>query len=183
MTFRLVKERVSDGNKKLDNLVGFLFMLGLVLTIWEIYLYRLTIINLKIPLTIWLIPGLFMTPLLYNKMNNIDGKKGHWILHYLCHTVMTGGIILFIFMALNFYLADKTIVEKRFKVLRTSSMSGPTGHRNERQPYVVINYSGFEKQLIFSNQEMKIVLPSKSVRLKIRNGFLGFDILESYKIE
>lgn len=179
----LVKERVSNGNKKLDNLIGFLFILGLVLMIWEIFIYRRTIIALKIPLLIWLTPGLFLTPMLYNKMNNIDGMKAHWSLHYILHTCMTGGIMMFCFMAMNFYLSENLVQEKKFEILKTGSLPGSKGHRDERMPYVVINYEGMEKQLIFSYRETSRVNSAEFVNLFIKKGFLGFDVLAKYNVE
>jgi hypothetical protein len=179
----LIKERVSEGNKKLDNLIGFLFIFGIVLLTWEVFIYRRTIIELKIPLLIWLTPGLFLTPLFFNKMNNIDGMKAHWILHYVLHTIMTGGFILFCFMASNFYLAGNTIVDEKFEVIKRGSLSGSKGHRDERKPYVVINYKGIEKQLIFSNPQMEKVMSAKSAKLSVRKGLFGFDIIEKYEIE
>ncbi len=56
--FRLLGERVSNGNKKLDGLVSALFFSGLILLLWVMMIYNKTIIELKIPLMIWLIPGL-----------------------------------------------------------------------------------------------------------------------------
>jgi hypothetical protein len=181
--FRLVGERVSNGNKKLDNLIGFLFILGLILLIWEIFIYRRTIIELKIPLLLWLTPGVFMTPLLYKRMNYIDGMKAHWTLHYILHTCMTGAFILFAFMASNLYFADNQIKNKTFDIISTGSLPGSKGHRSERKPYVMINYEGMEKQLIFSFPETERINSAKKVNLTVKRGLWGFDILEKYETE
>jgi hypothetical protein len=181
--FRLVGERVSNGNKKLDNLIGFLFILGLILLIWEIFIYRRTIIELKIPLLLWLTPGVFMTPLLYKRMNYIDGMKAHWTLHYILHTCMTGAFILFAFMASNLYFADNQIKNKTFDIIRKGSLPGSKGHRSERKPYVMINYEGMEKQLIFSFPETERINSAKKVNLAVKKGLWGFDILEKYETE
>jgi hypothetical protein len=173
-----IKERVSEGNKKLDNLIGFLFITGIILMVWEIFIYRRTMIGLKIPLIIWLTPGLFLSPILFNKINNIDGMKANIILHYILHTVMTGSIILFCFMALNYYLGDSKITEKRFEVIKTGNLAG----RGEEQ-YVVINYDGFKKQLVFKNTQDQNVLSAKSVKLIVRRGLFGFDVLEKYEVK
>ncbi len=180
---RLVGEKVSNGNEKLDKIIGFLFILGLSLLVWEIFIYRKTIIDLKIPLLIWLLPGIIMTPLLYDKMNNIDGMKAHWTLHYLLHTGMTGAFILFLFMATNFYLADSSLVKKQFEIIEKGSLPGSKGHRNERKPYVVINYEGLEKELIFSYSQIEKVNDSRYANLYVKKGLWGFDILEEYKVE
>jgi len=179
----LIKERVSDGNKKLDTIITILFFLGMFLLVCQIGYLRVTIINSEVPLLILFVPGLILTPFLYNTMNNIDGLKAHWILHYVAHTFMTGGILLFLFMATNYYFAENTIQEKRIEVLRTESSSGPKYHREQRIPNVIINYEGIEENLSFSNPEMEKVMKAKFVRLFVKKGFFGFDIIEKYEVE
>lgn len=176
-------ERVSNGNKKLDYLVVVLLFLGLILLIWEIFIYRRTIIELNIPLFLWLTPGVFLTPLLYKRINYIDGIKTHWTLHYILHTFMTGAFILFSFMASNLYFADNKIENKKFDIIGKGSLPGSKRHRNERKPYVMINYEGMEKQLIFSYPETDKINSAKKVNLTVKRGLWGFDILEIYETE
>lgn len=179
----LVKGRVSKGNKKLDNIIVFLFILGIALLTCEIYIYRKTLIELKIPLMIWLSPGIILTPIFYNKLNDIDGMKAHWSLHYILHSCMTGAFVLFSFMGVNYFFADKEVISKEFKVQETGSLAGGKGNRNKRSPYVVINYEGMEKQLVFLNSQMDKVMNSKTAVLKVRKGRLGFDVLENYSVK
>jgi len=179
----LIKERVSEGNKKLDALITVLFFLGLILLLWEIFIYRRTIIELKIPLLIWLIPGIFLTPLLYDKFNKIDGMRAHWILHYVAHTCLTGAFLLFGFMALNFYVADDYSIHKQFEIIRKGSLPGPKGHRDERKPYVEIDYNGLEKQLVFKHSETEKIDSAKFVNLTVRKGLWGYDILDQYDVK
>ena len=181
--FRLIGERVSSGNKRLDTLVVTLFFLGLILLIWEVFIYRRTIIALEIPLLIWLTPGIFLTPLLYDKMNNIDGMRAHWILHYVAHTCMTGAFLLFGFMASNYYFADNQTVDKQFEIIRKGSLPGPKGHRDEREPYVEIDYNGFEKQIVFKYSDTEKIDSARYVNLTVKKGLFGYDILERYDAE
>ena len=179
----LVKERVSKGNKKQDTLITVLFFLGLILLKWEIFIYRRTIIELKIPLLIWLIPGIFLTPLLYDKFNKIDGRRAHWILHYVAHTCTTGAFLLFGFMATNYYFADNQTIDKRFEILKKGSLADSKGNRDKRKPYVEIDYNGFEKQIVFKYPDTEKIDSAKYVNLTVKKGLLGFDILESYDVE
>lgn len=179
----LVKERVSKGEPKLDKLIGFLFVLGICLLVWVIYIYRRTIIELEIPLLLWLTPGIILTPYFYSRLNNIDGMKAHWILHYILHSCMTGAVILFSFMSINYYLAEDTITIKQFDVLDIGSLSGGKNNREKRKPYVIIDYNGMDKQLIFSNSQMENVQNAKLVIVEVREGKLGFDILEDFKLK
>ncbi|RKD87765.1 hypothetical protein [Mangrovibacterium diazotrophicum] len=176
----LVKERRPNGNKKLEALFSILFFLGLILLYWEILIYRRTIIEIKIPLLIWLTPGILLTPLLYDKFNKIDGMRAHWLLHYVAHTCMTGAFLLFGFMASNYYFADNQTVDKRFEIVRKGSLPGPKGHRSKREPYVEIVYKGFEKQLVFKYSDTKKIDAAQYVNLTVKKGVWGFDILERY---
>jgi hypothetical protein len=53
-----------------SNLLGGLFLGGLILTIWETYIYGTTFIPLYVPLSIWFLTGLVMTPI-FKKIFNI----------------------------------------------------------------------------------------------------------------
>jgi len=181
--FRLIGERVSSGNKKLDSLVVILFFLGLILLLWEIFIYRKTIIEFKIPLIIWLTPGIFLTPVLYKTMNYIDGMMAHWTLHYILHTCMTGSFVLFAFMASNYYFAENQIEQKTFKIIGNGSLAGAKGQRSKRIPFVMIKYQGMEKQLIFSYSETDRINSAEMVNLTVKKGLWGFDILEKYETE
>jgi len=179
----LVRERVSPGDKKLDNLISVLFVIGLILLVWVVFIYRRTLIDVKIPLLIWLVPGIFLTPLYYNKFNRIDGRRAHWVLHYIAHTGMTGAFLLFGFMASNFYFAGNQSLNRRFEIVSKGSIPGGKGHRNERQPYVVIDYGGFKKELIFTFPEEEKIDAARYVDLTVKQGLWGFEILERYDTE
>ena len=178
-----VKERVSQGNKKQDRLLSALLIIGLLLLLWQIVLYRRTIIPLKIPLLLWLIPGIPLTPILYRTLNQADGMKAHWILHYIAHTWMTGSILLFAFMASNYYLADSTVVQEQFEILEKGSLPGGKHHRHERKPYVMIDYHGFEKQIIFTYPKTSEVEQASLIQVSVRKGLWGFDILQEYSLQ
>jgi hypothetical protein len=176
--------KVKDsGDKKLDFLLKTLFFVGLILLVWQIFIYRRTIIDLNIPLFICFTPGLILTPLFFKKLNYIDGTRGHWTLHYLFHTITVGGIILFCFMSSNFYLANNVSVQSKFKIIDRGSLPGRKRHRDERSPYVIINYNGMNKQLIFSYEKMDEVMAAKYLLLKVKKGLWGFDILDEYTVK
>src|SRR5688572_25013322 len=137
---------VSKRNKKADFIICSIFFIGLALTYWEVILFRTTIIPLAIPLALCFVPGIILTPLCYHKLNEIDGRRGHWILHYILHSFTTGAILLFTFMSVNYYLVGEEIIVYKFDIQSKSSISGPRGHRHEREPTVMINYFGFEKE-------------------------------------
>ena len=61
-------------------------------------------------------------------------------------------------------------------------MSGPKGHREERQPLVTIDYFSFEKELVFRYVDTDKVNRADSVTVVVRKGGLGFDILDNYDV-
>src|SRR5687767_1092925 len=84
-----------------SNLLGGLFFIGIVLTIWEIYIYRVTFISAYIPLSIWLLPGIIITPVLKRTFNIYcfnPYKPGQtpMFFHYLFNVVSFGGILVFL---------------------------------------------------------------------------------------
>lgn len=180
---RFIGERVSNGNKTFDSLVKFLFILGLISFIFEITLYHKTIIPLYVPLIICLTPGIVLTPILYKRMNDIDGLRAHWILHYILHSCITGALILYTFMATNYYFAQDKIITKSYGIIEKGSLPGSKYHRDQRQPYVIINYNGFRKELIFSYPETEKVDSSKTAILHVKHGLWGYDILKDYDVE
>ena len=173
-------------NKKLDNLISILFFLGLILLIWEIYIFRATVIDWKIPTFIYLIPPIFLTPLFFNKLNEIDPsiyihskyKAVHYLLHYFLHFVIVGGILCFIFMATNFYFADNQTTDKRFEIIEKGQFNS-----RSRDNWVRIDYEGQEKELVFPNSYEKEVDNAKFVSFEVQKGFLGFDIIKNKKLE
>ena len=96
-----------------SNLLGGLFLGGLLLTIWEIYIYSVTFISIYIPLSIWVLTGFLMTPV-FKKTFNIycfnpyTPERTPMFFHYFYNIVSFGGILVFLFMWTNQTFNDKT---------------------------------------------------------------------------
>jgi heme/copper-type cytochrome/quinol oxidase subunit 2 len=164
--------------KRFYGLTGFL---GLVLIMLEIFIYRRTIIATYIPISIILIIG-FLT-FYFNRQHykKTFSLKGNFF-PIMQNLISWGFIAGYIFMAINYYLADKTTTEYKFPIKEKSSMSGSKGHRDERQPLITIDFFKFEKQLIFRYADTDKVNKADSIMVKVRKGGLGFDILDSYDV-
>jgi hypothetical protein len=93
-----------------------------------------------------------------------------------------GFISCYVFMATNYYLADKTTTEYRLLIKGKSSMSGSKQHRYERKPLIIIDYFKFEKELVFRYEDADKVHKADSVKVKVRKGGVGFDILDDYDV-
>jgi hypothetical protein len=173
-------------NKKADAFIVFLFISGISLLVWEIEIYRATIIDWKIPTLICLIPPLLLVPLFFNKLNEIDPtiysysnyKVVHYFLHYILHLGIGGAILCFLFMATNFYLADNQITDKKFEIIEKGQFNS-----KRKENWIRIDYEGKEKELVFPKSYKKAVENAKFVSFEIQKGFLGFEIIKNKTLE
>jgi len=164
--------------KGIYTVTGFL---GLVLILFEIFIYRQTIIDTYIPISIIIVVGFlsfFFNRQHYKRTYLLTGN----FFPLMQNLISWGFISSYIFMATNYYLADKTKTEYRFEIKEKSSMSGSKGHRKERKPLVTIDYFKFEKELVFRYADTDKVNKADSVMVTVRKGGLGFDILDDYDV-
>jgi hypothetical protein len=139
-----------------------------------------------VPLTLWLTPGIVLTPLFYRKLNEIDGMRFPWVphflLHYTLHTCIAGSIVTFGFMAINYYGASPEIISERFEILKKSSLPGSKHHRKERSPTARIDYHGLSKEIVFEYGDTERFKKATYVALYVKRGFLGYDVLDYYDV-
>lgn len=155
-------------------------LLGLILIILEIDIYRVTIIKKSIPLAIILIAGLLAFILNWSRYRKTYPTTG-FLLHLAQSIISWGFIAAYVFMATNYYFASTTITDSTYPIKSKSSMSA--GRRtNNRDPTVKIDYDGFEKELVFKPLATEDVNAADSVKMKIRTGYLGFDVIQSYEV-
>lgn len=154
---------------------------GLVLIGFATGIYRETIIGPTIPIFIILAVGLttfFLTKSHYNRIHEFQR-----LIIPLMQCIASWGFIAgYLFMAINYYLADNELKEKQFKIESKSSIPGPRGKSRERRPTVTIDYFGFKKELFFSFRDTERVKNASKVNVTIRKGLLGFDILNHYDV-
>lgn len=176
-----IAERQREKNKKepfnkVKFFVSLLFFIGTVLTVVEIMIYRLTAIKWQILFLIWLITGIVSTIILLRFWKiSIKYEYGNtskfWILFYNCLTF--GGIMIFIFMLVNFKSPEINIESHKLKILRKSTMKG----KPERIPVADVKYKGLLKTIVFTSKEKKKLDNAEYVRLKTKSGNLGFDVI------
>ncbi len=156
-------------------------ILGLVLMIFQISIYRQTIIKTYIPISIILIVGFvsfYFNRQHYKKTYLLTGN----FFPIMQNLISWGFISCYFFMATNYYLADEAITEYKFEIKEKSSMPGPKGHRDETKPLVTINYFNFRKELVFLYSEAGKVDKADSVIVLVKKGGLGFDVLDTYDV-
>jgi hypothetical protein len=95
---------------------------GLIITRFEINIYRKTIIDWEIPTSIWLFSGLIITPFSRNFLSKYAGTSGLF-LQIVFNVSTWGGFLMYGFMALNYYSPDKE-VRSCLKTVQHNSYGG-----------------------------------------------------------
>ena len=180
------KEKVAEHQERLNRkkpidkkrtVLTILFYVGIILTIFEISIFRRTIINEIIPVSIWLITGIGFTFLNSEVLrNHFDAESKFWQLFY--NVLTFGGIILFGIMYLNYQSPNVNLDTHKFEIIDKSSM----GRATRRRPIARINYFGLKQEIIFSYKDTKDFKIADSLMLKVKKGNLGFDVIVEKKL-
>lgn len=178
----MTSETIKKKSKQLDKWKIFYFvtfLTGITLLVFEISIYRVTIIRTIIPVSIILSVGVLIFLFNKNHFNKINNTRG--VFFPLMQNITSWGFIAcYLFMSTNYYLSDNELKELKFEIKSKSSMPGPKGRRDERKPLVTIDYFGFKKELVFSYEDTERIENADKVNLTVRKGLLGFDILDHY---
>jgi hypothetical protein len=159
----------------------FTFFMGVALLIMELGIYRATIVKMIIPVSIVLAVGVIT--LLLNRGHYSRVYQTHWLFFPLGQHVMSWGLTAcYLFMAANYYLANKERHVLEFEIESKESVPGSRGRRLEEKRVVMINYSGISKELIFKREDTRRVKDAHVVTLTVRKGFLGFDVIDHYDV-
>jgi hypothetical protein len=157
------------------------FLTGITLLFLEIFIYRVTIIRTIIPITIILVVGI--TAFIFNRNHYKATYNVHGLFFPLMQNIVSWGFIAcYLFMATNYYLAHNELKDLKFEIKSKSSMPGPKRRRDERKPFVTIDYFGFKKELVFNYEDTERVENADKINLTVREGLLGFDIVDHYDL-
>jgi len=172
-----LKARYPYYNLK-SNLLGGLFLLGLSLTIWEIYIYRVTFISVYIPLSIWILTGVLMTPILKQTFNiycfnPYTPGQTKMFFHYFYNIISFGGILVFLFMWTNQTFNDKSKSIITAQIISYGHLA--KSRRSCGEPYADIIYKDEEKELVFPC-DTEIEKYSR-VYIEVAKGLFGFDVI------
>jgi hypothetical protein len=166
---------VTTKYKIINFSLAALFLIGITLTVFEINLYRVTIIPLIIPTCIWLISGLAFTPLTSGLLVKYFGTAPYF-LRLFFNIIAFGGITVYIFIACNYYISsDNTLHTIKTPILKTGYLA--KGRYGCGNPYADVNINGAAKQLIFPCDI--IIEEYRYIDLTIRKGLWGFEIIEN----
>jgi hypothetical protein len=161
-----------------------MFFLGLILIIWEVEIYRKTIIDWYIPSLIILFSGILAFYIDFKNFKETYKYVGkelylYSIMHYF---VGFGFIVCSIFMLTNYYLSNSKYVSETYKILdRTELPSGKSAGKSK--PAFIINYKGKNKELVFYSEYLDSLNYYSKIQITSKKGFLGFDIITQKKLK
>lgn len=163
-----------------------LLILGLVLMLWQILIYRNTIINTGLLVAIVFVVGTICFILDYKHYKKTyDTYSWFRVFFYgfLQSTVSYGFMACSFFVLTNYYFADQEVIKKAYYITKRSSLPGSKGSRSERKPTFYINYDGIEKELVFSHEFYAERMKFEKVEFEVQKGYFGFDILLNKKLK
>lgn len=167
-------------NTKRNTYYAFAIPAGGVLMLWEISLYRTTIIELYIPLLIMFGVGLIAAMLDFKNYQKTYSYRGvaSFFFAYLSNLCIWGFAACTLFMVANHYLADTSNgTLNQYAIINSGTMSAGSSTSSMGQPYFYIDYNGTEKQLIFSKEYASEQEKYEFVEIETAKGFFGFDIV------
>lgn len=170
-----------DHNKRRKSLFyKSIFIAGILAILWEIYIYRLTLIELEVPFLIIFGTGALTTYFGlkdFQELFNYESRSSLYFWTFFQSTVSWGFLACSIFMLTNYYFADDNSQLKTYQIIERSSIPGGQNRRNERKPTFKIMYNGKPKELVFPHRYYSKMETYKSIELEVRDGFFGYDIL------
>ena len=158
----------------INTLFSISFLGGLLLTVLEINIYRDTFVSPYVPTTIWLITGVTAVLPMRGILTKSYGTTSFFMQMVFC-IGSWGGIVVYVFMAANFYITSPLLTSEKLPVTDHGTMA--KGSHGCGEPYVDIIYNGVEKQLVFpcGTETEKY----KFAQLTIKKGLWGFNVITS----
>jgi hypothetical protein len=162
----------------LENRILFvLFMASIGLAIYTVNLYRITIIGkdtLFIVSTIGVLIGLLLIRVF---IKNADSN--FWT--YLIGIIISISVSNFGLLFLNQTFSDKEIKNEIFQIEKRGTL-GRGKSSKCFQPYVVIDFHGKEKEIVFycdSSEQLKL---ASNLSIAYSKGLFGLEIIKSKKL-
>jgi len=151
--------------------MGILTFVSLLAVLTQMLLYRKTFINFWIPFSIFFVGG-FLLFLLFRKKLDYYRKAKHGFLPQAFQgTVMFGGIAVFTFMGLNYFIPLDDSYKVEMRISETGFLTNAKVGRCE-PPYALVLYNGMEKQLVFPCNTN--LVQGQIIQVSMSKGLLGF---------
>lgn len=159
---------------------GITLATGMLMLAGVICLYNRTFIHAAIPVFLTLAAGSLAC--LLNRHHYHRTFHTRRIFFPFIHNVLSWGCAACcVFMALNYYFAHGTAQPYTLPVQSAATLPDPDSYRKEPQPTVFINYAGHSKRLILEPLNGSTAAQASHVKLYVKRGLLGFDVIERYE--
>lgn len=173
----MYKKKSNDYYLLINILITILFFVNTYLIFKEIVLCYQTVIPLYIPIIILLASGFILVPINGKFFEKYYGCSSYWH-DYIANTLTISGIIMYLFIAINFYChSDKSTK----KMIKFPYEYGYTINKSQNcEFYTKLTINGIYKYFDYdcSNGAKKI----KNILITTRKGYFGYDIIVDYKI-
>lgn len=160
-----------------DALLAFLFLLSLGLIIWGIDIYRLTVIEAKFLIAATTVGAFISVVVIFL----LQTRRLYTVWTFFISIAIGAGFFFFALLYLNRTLGEKETLTEEFVIIRSGSLArGKYG--SCRRPYVIINFYGVGKQLLFYCEYEKTVKGFSKVMVTYSRGLFGFDVIASKQL-
>lgn len=154
-----------------------LFFISMCVAVYAVHIYRLTIVN-----TFILFIASAMGSVITFLTVHVFIKSAYSRLWTLFISIAIGsGAFYFGFLFLNQRFLDKEIIRENFKIIKTGLLPSSRPTRCF-EPYVVIDFHGTEKQLVFYCDSAEAIQNSSKVSLAYSKGLFGFAVIKSIQL-
>jgi hypothetical protein len=168
--------------KTADLVYGIPFLTGLALQILAVELFRQTFISSRITIGIFFLSGLIGFYLLRRYIQGtFQNKLLDLTISFIYCLVAIGGVVTYLFLAVNYHLANGHTTRHHFRILETGTLGkGPAS--DCFQPFAIIEKNGLTKEIILDCDLPKDITVYKSIALTVSDGRLGFGIIKNKEL-
>lgn len=153
------------------------FGIGFILLFAQVFFIAKTLINIKTPVLIVLITGLityFLDYQNYSKLYGYQGKNKH-LFPFIHFSASYGGIVLFLFVFINFYVTENEIKKHKYEIIDRGSSYSKKKHIDEAT--VIIKYRNNTKTFTIKDKDFGYVSECKQLELTTKLGLFDYEIL------
>lgn len=181
----------EKSHKRIDKFIKILFITSIILIIWEIVIFRETIIPVTPLLIIATLISLITTPITFKfllkndadlkppndekSFNKINKKPSIIILcYFFLNWIVCGGLPVTAFILSNYYFAEKTTTEVTVKVSNMGKLNG----RNKTNYTDVIFPDGTKKELFPPRHVYEHWDIDSNQTIFIKKGLWGYYVMQ-----
>ena len=162
------------------------FVIGFILLFAQIPFIAKTLIDIITPIIIVLGTGVlayFIDYKNYSDLYEYNDTKNRYLYPFMHFSASYGGIILFLFISLNYYLSDNIETKTEYNVIDRGIYN--VKNSSDKKLYFIINYNENNKEISFDKCDYKTaekeLYKTDKIELTTRKGLLGYDILVEKK--